>query len=284
MLLSVNRISKSFEDRAVLSDVSFDIGEGEIVGFLGPNGAGKTTAIKIILGLLTPNAGEVYIDGLNVRTDFEKAIRNVGAIIETPELYGYLSGIEAVGLSEQIGEKVRRYSLGMRQRLGIAQAMLHSPKLLILDEPLNGLDPSGVLDFRMLVRSLAAGGTSVLISSHQLAEMELMCSRLIIIESGFIVSIKTLKELTGESDDIPVHYRLDVNDAARALKLLTDNGFSAETAESGLNVYMTRLQSAEAARLLVENNIAVYGLTAVKKTLSDAFLEATGKRRRAKKK
>ena len=109
-----------------------------------------------------------------------------------------------------------------------------------------------------------------------------MCSRLIIIESGFIVSIKTLKELTGESDDIPVHYRLDVNDAARALKLLTDNGFSAETAESGLNVYMTRLQSAE--RLLVENNIAVYGLTAVKKTLSDAFLEATGKRRRAKKK
>ena len=305
MLLSVNRISKSFEDRAVLSDVSFDIGEGEIVGFLGPNGAGKTTAIKIILGLLTPNAGEVYIDGLNVRTDFEKAIRNVGAIIETPELYGYLSGmdnlkvaarpyrvrrsrinevVEAVGLSEQIGEKVRRYSLGMRQRLGIAQAMLHSPKLLILDEPLNGLDPSGVLDFRMLVRSLAAGGTSVLISSHQLAEMELMCSRLIIIESGFIVSIKTLKELTGESDDNPVHYRLDVNDAARALKLLTDNGFSAETAESGLNVYMTRLQSAEAARLLVENNIAVYGLTAVKKTLSDAFLEATGKRRRAKKK
>lgn len=159
MLLSVNRISKSFEDRAVLSDVSFDIGEGEIVGFLGPNGAGKTTAIKIILGLLTPNAGEVYIDGLNVRTDFEKAIRNVGAIIETPELYGYLSGmdnlkvaarpyrvrrsrinevVEAVGLSEQIGEKVRRYSLGMRQRLGIAQAMLHSPKLLILDEPLNG--------------------------------------------------------------------------------------------------------------------------------------------------
>ena len=296
MLLSVNRISKSFEDRAVLSDVSFDIGEGEIVGFLGQNGAGKTTAIKIILGLLTPNAGEVYIDGLNVRTDFEKAIRNVGAIIETPELYGYLSGmdnlkvaarpyrvrrsrinevVEAVGLSEQIGEKVRRYSLGMRQRL---------PKLLILDEPLNGLDPSGVLDFRMLVRSLAAGGTSVLISSHQLAEMELMCSRLIIIESGFIVSIKTLKELTGESDDIPVHYRLDVNDAARALKLPTDNGFSAETAESGLNVYMTRLQSAEAARLLVENNIAVYGLTAVKKTLSDAFLEATGKRRRAKKK
>ena len=125
MLLSVNRISKSFEDRAVLSDVSFDIGEGEIVGFLGPNGAGKTTAIKIILGLLTPNAGEVYIDGLNVRTDFEKAIRNVGAIIETPELYGYLSGmdnlkvaarpyrvhrsrinevVETVGLSEQIGE------------------------------------------------------------------------------------------------------------------------------------------------------------------------------------
>ena len=154
MLLSVNRISKSFEDRAVLSDVSFDIGEGEIVGFLGPNGAGKTTAIKIILGLLTPNAGEVYIDGLNVRTDFEKAIRNVGAIIETPELYGYLSGmdnlkvaarpyrvrrsrinevVEAVGLSEQIGEKVRRYSLGMRQRLGIALARLHSPKLMILD-------------------------------------------------------------------------------------------------------------------------------------------------------
>ena len=158
MLLTVDRISKEFNDRTVLSDVSFDMGEGEIVGFLGPNGSGKTTTIKIILGLLTPDSGNVYINGLNIRTDFEKAVSGVGAIIETPELYGYLSGfenlriagrpygvtraridevVEAVGLQEFIGEKVRRYSLGMRQRLGIAQAMLHSPRLLILDEPLN---------------------------------------------------------------------------------------------------------------------------------------------------
>ena len=301
MLLTVDRISKEFNDRTVLSDVSFDMGEGEIVGFLGPNGSGKTTTIKIILGLLTPDSGNVYINGLNIRTDFEKAVSGVGAIIETPELYGFLSGfenlriagrpygvtraridevVEAVGLQEFIGEKVRRYSLGMRQRLGIAQAMLHSPRLLILDEPLNGLDPAGVVDFRELLRELAKNGTSVLISSHQLAEMELICSRLIIIEGGFIVSIKTLKELTTESEDIPVNFRLDVNDAAAALRMLTEHGFSAAVKESGLVVCMTRIQSAEAARLLVENGISLYGMSAQKKTLSDAFMEATGKKKR----
>ena len=175
---------------------------------------------------------------------------------------------------------MRRYSLGMRQRLGIAQAMLHSPRLLILDEPLNGLDPAGVVDFIELLRELAKNGTSVLISSHQLAEMELICSRLIIIEGGFIVSIKTLKELTTESEDIPVNFRLDVNDAAAALRMLTEHGFSAAVKESGLVVCMTRIQSAEAARLLVENGISLYGMSAQKKTLSDAFMEATGKKKR----
>ena len=211
MLLSVNRISKSFEDRAVLSDVSFDIGEGEIVGFLGPNGAGKTTAIKIILGLLTPNAGEVYIDGLNVRTDFEKAIRNVGAIIETPELYGYLSGmdnlkvaarpyrvrrsrinevVEAVGLSEQIGEKVRRYSLGMRQRLGIAQAIMEEPSLLILDEPFNGLDKHGAAEMRALIRQLRDGGRTILLASHNQVDIDELCDTVCEMDAGRMTAIR----------------------------------------------------------------------------------------------
>ena len=304
-IIEVCGVNKYFGEEHVLKDVSHTFEKGKIHGIVGNNGSGKTVLMKCICGFLKPDSGVIYVNHKQVgkETDFPE---DIGIIIETPGFLPHLSGtqnlkilaslqkkanaltirtvLEQVGLDPDMKKPVGKYSLGMRQRLGFAQALMEDPSLLILDEPLNGLDPSGVLDFRMLVRSLAAGGTSVLISSHQLAEMELMCSRLIIIESGFIVSIKTLKELTGESDDIPVHYRLDVNDAARALKLLTDNGFSAETAESGLNVYMTRLQSAEAARLLVENNIAVYGLTAVKKTLSDAFLEATGKRRRAKKK
>ena len=214
MLLSVNRISKSFEDRAVLSDVSFDIGEGEIVGFLGPNGAGKTTAIKIILGLLTPNAGEVYIDGLNVRTDFEKAIRNVGAIIETPELYGYLSGmdnlkvaarpyrvrrsrinevVEAVGLSEQIGEKVRRYSLGMRQRLGIAQAMLHSPKLLILDDSMSALDYATDLELRRQLAAEMGDVTKIMISQRATSIQH--ADHILVMDDGKCVGYGTHDEL-----------------------------------------------------------------------------------------
>ena len=299
-------LCKRYGSETCVDHLALKVPQGAVFGFLGPFGACKTTTLKLLLGLVHPSAGSVRLLGHELTPRTRLAIlREVGALIESPSYYGHLTAREnleivrrlrglpaaeidealrTVRLDGQVKKPVNHFSLGMKQRLGIAAALMGRPRLLLLDEPTNGLDPSGVLDFRMLVRSLAADGTSVLISSHQLAEMELMCSRLIIIESGFIVSIKTLKELPGESDDIPVHYRLDVNDAARALKLLTDNGFSAETAESGLNVYMTRLQSAEAARLLVENNIAVYELTAVKKTLSDAFLEATGKRRRAKKK
>ena len=309
-LVTLRDVGVAYDGYEALQHVDLEIADNDFLGVIGPNGGGKTTLVKAILGTV-PHTGEVrlapelcrdkerLIGYMPQLSDFDRTFPISVLEVVLSGLQGHkgifsrytkadrakaLDLLETAGVADTARNPIGEVSGGQMQRALLCRAVISDPKLLILDEPLNGLDPSGVLDFRMLVRSLAADGTSVLISSHQLAEMELMCSRLIIIESGFIVSIKTLKELTGESDDIPVHYRLDVNDAARALKLLTDNGFSAETAESGLNVYMTRLQSAEAARLLVENNIAVYGLTAVKKTLSDAFLEATGKRRRAKKK
>lgn len=217
-VLELKNVSKIIGKVALVENISFKVNKGEIFGFLGPNGAGKTTTIKMITGLYNITEGEIYIDGHNVRTDFEKALNSVGAIIENPEMYGYLSGrdnlrlyarmhgvinkkridevVNLVKLGNRIDDKVSRYSLGMRQRLGVAQALLHSPSLLILDEPTNGLDPMGIKELREMLRELAQKeGLSVLVSSHLLSEMELMCDRFGIIDSGNMIGIKTLEDI-----------------------------------------------------------------------------------------
>ena len=202
-ILEVKNITKRFGAKTVVRNVSFEVNPGEVVGFLGPNGAGKTTAIKMILGLLSIDAGEIKVNGFDVSQKREKALQRVGGIIESPELYGYLTGrtnlklfasmydgikeeqidsaVRTVRLENRINDKVKKYSLGMRQRLGVAQAILHDPNLLILDEPTNGLDPNGIKELRDNLRHLADKGAGVLVSSHQLAEMELMCDRVVII-------------------------------------------------------------------------------------------------------
>ena len=194
-LLEVKKINKFFGKKHVIKDVSFKIDEGEILGFIGPNGAGKTTTIKVILGLQSLNSGEVLINGYSISKDFEKSILKVGAIVESPDLYMYLSGrknlemigamykgvskerideiIKMVGLEKRIDDKVSKYSLGMRQRLGIAAALVHKPNLLILDEPTNGLDPEGIKELRDLLKRLAkTEKMGILISSHNLLELE----------------------------------------------------------------------------------------------------------------
>ncbi len=217
--LSAEGLAKRFGRREVVSDVSFELSRGEVFGFLGPNGAGKTTTIRMLVGLVRPTRGRVVIEGHDVAREFEAAMRRVGCVVETPDLYGFLTGREnlehfarmigdgareripgladLVRMSGRIDEPVRTYSLGMRQRVGIAQALLGDPAVLILDEPTNGLDPAGIREMRELIRRLADDrGLAVFVSSHILAEVEKMADRIAIVHRGRTLAAGTLAELT----------------------------------------------------------------------------------------
>ena len=229
-VLKVENLNKHFSRRQILHDISFETYAGEVFGFLGPNGAGKTTTIKIAVGLLSLDEGDIKINGISIKKDFEGAIAQVGGIVENPELYKYMSGmqnlkqyarmrtgidqkridevIELVGLKNRINDRVGKYSLGMRQRLGVAQALLHRPKLLVLDEPTNGLDPAGIKGLRDILKDLAhKEQISVLVSSHLMSEMELMCDRVGIIMNGKLVDVKSVKELISSVSGV-VTYKL----------------------------------------------------------------------------
>lgn len=212
-VLAVKDVFKKINKKEILKDISFEIQEGEIVGFVGPNGAGKTTTIKTIVGILAQDSGLVSINNksINRKSDLIKAMEDISCMIENPALYDYLSGYEnlkqivradkrlsekdidevvkLVNLSDSINEKVKKYSLGMKQRLAIAEALITKPKLLILDEPTNGLDPIGIVEIRKLLRSICKEKkTTILISSHILGELEQLCDRIIFINEGKIFS------------------------------------------------------------------------------------------------
>ncbi|MCL2204174.1 MAG: ATP-binding cassette domain-containing protein [Defluviitaleaceae bacterium] len=220
-VLKTMGLNKYFGKRKVVDDIHLEVYAGEIFGLLGPNGAGKTTLIKMILGLLRQSSGEIFINGINTLHDFEAAMAGIGGIVENPEMYSYLSGlanlkqyqrlregitnervtevVRLVGLEKRVKEKVKRYSLGMKQRLGLAQAILHRPRVLILDEPTNGLDPAGIKELRDMLKALAhTEQVGVFVSSHLLAEMQLMCDRVGIISNGKLVDVRPVAD-TGES-------------------------------------------------------------------------------------
>ncbi len=299
VILELKGISKTMGKKKVVDNVSFTVNSGEVFGFLGPNGAGKTTTIKMITGLLKVDQGEIFIDGKNVKKDFEKALENVGGIIENPEMYGYLSGldnlkiygrmhgniskerldevIKMVKLENRIGDKVKKYSLGMRQRLGIAQALLHKPKLLILDEPTNGLDPMGIKEMRDNLRELAEKeGLAVLVSSHLLSEMELMCDRFGIIDNGKIIDIKTLKDIKNNSSETNL-YKIDVKEIEKSLEVIKsiDNDLVVENNNGKVNVRCSREEIAKINKALVDNNILVYEMSIVSQTLEEEFMKIT---------
>lgn len=217
--LELCNLTKKIKRRTIVDGISLNLYPGEVVGLLGPNGAGKTTTIRMLLGLIMPTSGEVKIYGKSLSEDFEGTISYVGAIVESPEFYKHLSGyqnllqysrmytkkipktkidevVSFVGLNKVINNRVRVYSLGMRQRLGLAQALLHDPKVLILDEPTNGLDPSGIHELRYFLRNIASEKSiTVLVSSHILTEMQLLCDRVAIINNGKLVAVKTIREI-----------------------------------------------------------------------------------------
>ena len=217
-ILKCDNLEKKVKDKIIVQDISFKINKGDIVGLIGPNGAGKTTIIKLILGLIKITKGNAYINGNDIEKDFVKAMEKVGAIVENPDLYMYLSGydnlkltannykniskerinevIKIVGLENRIKDKVSTYSLGMRQRLGIAEAIINSPELLILDEPTNGLDVEGIIEIRNLIKDLSKNGIAILVSSHNLSEIGNICSRIIAIKNGRIVEDSTIDNFT----------------------------------------------------------------------------------------
>jgi len=220
--VEIQNVSKVIKGKTIIDSLSFEVKNGEVFGFLGPNGAGKTTTIRMIVGLMEMTSGDIKISGYSVKKNFEKAVGQVGAIVENPEMYKFLSGyqnllhyarmskgitkekiaetVKLVGLTDRIHDKVKTYSLGMRQRLGIAQALLHNPKVLILDEPTNGLDPAGIREIRDYVRMLAQEkDMAVIVSSHLLSEMEMMCDRIGIIQKGKLVDVQFVNDFIHES-------------------------------------------------------------------------------------
>ena len=304
-VLQISHLYKTLGKRRILQDVSFETYSGEVFGFLGPNGAGKTTTIKIVVGLLMLDEGEISIDGFDLRRQFEKAMALVGGIVENPEFYPYLSGhdnlkiyadahggigeeriaevVRMVGLENRIKEKVSRYSLGMRQRLGVAQAILHRPRLLVLDEPTNGLDPAGTKTLRDLIRKLAhEEGISVLVSSHLMSEMEMMCDRVGIITDGILRAVKPIDQMIAAASPDHAVYLLRV-----------DNAEAAEAALAGMEQVTTKcgepgeleitLPAANEEELLAAVNRAVFEkgvrlYTVTKKEhrrLEDVFIEMT---------
>lgn len=297
MILEMRNITKHFGKRKVLDNVSLTVNEGEILGFLGPNGAGKTTAIKIMLGLLNADSGEVIINGYSIKNDFEKALARVGGIIESPDMYNYMTGYEnlmlcarmhglgkervlevaeQVKLAGRLNDKVKKYSLGMRQRLGVAQAIINKPNLLVLDEPTNGLDPVGIKELRDMLRDFARSGAAVFVSSHLLAEMELMCDTLCIIEKGVVIAQKSLREfITATDKEDRLNYTLSVGDLDKAVALLNANGFEVTVSDSLIHAQVTKEKAAAMAKLLSLNDVDLYSMTAEQKRLEDAFLQVT---------
>ena len=293
MVLEVKNLNKSYGRKKVLNDVSFKIDAGEILGFIGPNGAGKTTTIKLILGLQLIDSGEVIIIGFVVKKDFVKAIRQVGAIVENPDAYLYLTGrknleliaslykditkdrikeiIKLVGLENRIDDKVSKYSLGMRQRLGIASALLAAPNLLILDEPTNGLDPEGIKELRDLVKKLAQEGVAILISSHNLAELENFCTNVCIIKNGTVISENKMVDLKKDSES---YYEIEVS-KIRGLKSLLQKDDEIID-DNTLHVKRNKKEIAELVKEIVKKDIDIYQVKLVEASLEEAFLKETG--------
>ncbi|MFB5759161.1 ABC transporter ATP-binding protein [Paenibacillus medicaginis] len=308
-VLSVQHVKKKIGRRWIIQDVTFDVYAGEIFGFLGPNGAGKTTTIRMLVDLIKPTEGTISVCGYNVNRDPERALTFVGSIVENPEMYGYLTGwenlehfarmqpgidaariqevVHLVQLDRRIHDKVNTYSLGMRQRLGIAQALLGRPKLLILDEPTNGLDPKGIKEMRAFIRELAEQGMAVFVSSHLLSEIQLLCDRVAIISHGNVLTVGEVKELVADHSRLAI-WQLHPREQGMALlqgspfvKVLerpdeqVDDSIIASAGEGAIFTEMEERHISELVALLTGAGIEVHRVSPINPTLEQLFLKMT---------
>ncbi|PFK29605.1 ABC transporter ATP-binding protein [Bacillus cereus] len=292
-IVKVDRLTKRIGSKTLVENISFEVKKGEVVGLLGPNGAGKTTLMRMMVGMIRMTEGEVWIDGQSVKREFESTVAKIGAVIENPEFYPFLSGyenltyfgrmngkvteeridevVQLLGMGQVINRKVNAYSLGMRQRLGIAQALVHNPDVLILDEPTNGLDPNGIHEMRMYIKKIAhEQGKAVLVSSHLLSEVELMCDRVIIIQHGEYVATQNIQQ--DESMELEtIHIRVD--DVKQAAELFE---FDVTIQDNELIMTVENEEIPNVIHTLTEQGIRIYRVYEERKTLEEKFLELTG--------
>ncbi len=299
-VLQARNLTKFFGEIEAVKDLSLTVNRGDIYGFLGPNGAGKTTSIRMMLGLIKPSRGITQVFGHDIHAEFKSAIPHVGAMVEGPAYYPYMSGrrnlrilgrlsggvseeridevLELVGLKKRGGHKVKGYSQGMRQRLGIAMALLHNPPLLILDEPTNGLDPQGMREVRNLIRRVRdEEGVTVFLSSHLLGEMELICDRISIISNGAIIKEGWMDEIVGSGSDVVV-VNVPPDESKGCMEFLKDKfNASPEMVRQGLIEFnRDDLQTYTLNKALIEAGFRVSSLTTRRRSLEEYFVELTG--------
>ncbi len=294
--LQVSNVTKIYGNKKVVNNVSFSIYPGQIYGFVGPNGAGKSTTIRMITGLIEPNEGNIKISGYSVEKSHNHALSLIGAVIETPQLYPYLSGlknlqlfakfygkkameripqiVQLVGMEKRINDKVSTYSLGMKQRLGIAQALLNHPSLLILDEPTNGLDPNGIVEMRNVLRVLAEKEKiAILISSHNLAELEQLCDVIGIINNGQMIQQHTMhdiKEMVTNKQQFqllcnyPNYAALCVKQKYKITGQVIGNSVILPVKEANIAVVIAYLTS---------KRVKIYGVKKIHKSLEQLYFE-----------
>lgn len=294
-VLEVKDVHKRLGKRDIIKGISFSIKEGEIFGFLGPNGAGKTTTIRMLVGLIAPNSGSISIMGHDIKKERELALKELGAVVENPELYGYLTGrenlkqiadvrkvkkqdmekiIELIGLKGRIDEKVRKYSLGMKQRLGLGAALLASPSLLILDEPTNGLDPTGIIEFRNIVKTAAKErNMAVFVSSHILSEIQQLCDKVAFINGGVIQSVESINGDIKKQETQSMN--IVVGDIKKCMEVLKSIDYIQSTSieEGIINAKIDSGTAPEIIFKLAENRIPVYEIYEKHKELEERYIE-----------
>jgi len=294
-VLELTNLKKTIKGKEIIKGVTLTLYPSQIFGFLGPNGAGKTTTIRMIVGLIKPTEGSVTICGYSVAHDFVKALSNIGCIIESPDMYKYLTGmenllqfaamdktitqqrikdvVEMVGLQHRINDRASTYSLGMRQRLGIAQAIMSRPKLLILDEPTNGLDPAGMTEFRNLIRKLAyEEGMTVFVSSHLLMEIQQMCDVVSIIKQGSVIKTANVQDIL---HDDQIEWQL--NNPEKAIALLREHWAieAVQLKKNTISANITQNPLAKINECFIREGLALTYCSAKQSTLEDLFLDLT---------
>ncbi|WP_065077260.1 ABC transporter ATP-binding protein [Clostridium ragsdalei] len=300
-VLELKNISKKRGKKQVLTDVNFSINKGEICGFVGRNGAGKTTLIKIITSMLFPDEGEVIICGKNLKTEREEALKNVGSVVETPVMYGYMTGrqnlnyissvlkdvtkdqiegaVKSSNLGEKIDEKVKKYSLGMKQRLGLAEALMGNISLLILDEPTNGLDPMGVFELKNTINTLAKEkGVSVFISSHILSEIENICTKIVFIDDGKIINIQEIGDKEKSSSEKNMFIKTNFPEKSSEIIQNIPDVKLLKVENNGISILInTELHDIfDILKNLHEAGIKIEGFFEVKQNLEDKFIKMMG--------
>lgn len=294
-VLKLKNVSKSFGKRKIIDNLNLEVEEGEIYGFLGPNGSGKTTTIKMILRLINSDSGEIKVNGYDTKKQFEKAMECIGAIVENPDLYKYMSGIDNLRLHARIRnidekrikevlelvelkgrekDKVGKYSLGMKQRLGLALTLLHKPKVLILDEPTNGLDPAGIKKLRDILKEIShKEGVAVFVSSHILSEMQLMCDRVAVLDNGKIVKVEKISDTNEEKEEV---VEIKVRNIEKAVKILKEEfNLDVKIENNKINITVRTEKLPEVIKKLAIADTEIQLVIPKEHTLEDIFFDAT---------